>query len=57
METAKVNVFHRQGSGAYGHNTADDAAFDLGVIAVDFFGPETHVHMAVEHEGLGFKIS
>ena len=28
MEAKQVTVFHRQGAGAYGHNTADDAAFD-----------------------------
>jgi CO/xanthine dehydrogenase Mo-binding subunit len=30
----RVTVLHRQGSGAYGHNTADDAAFDAAFIAL-----------------------
>jgi CO/xanthine dehydrogenase Mo-binding subunit len=30
----RVTVLHRQGSGTYGHNTADDAAFDAAFIAL-----------------------
>lgn len=29
----RINVFHRQGAGCYGHNSADDAAFDAAFIA------------------------
>ena len=29
LPAAAVTVFHRQGAGAYGHNTADDAAFEV----------------------------
>jgi CO/xanthine dehydrogenase Mo-binding subunit len=34
LPAAQVQVFHRQGAGAYGHNTADDAAFDASFIAM-----------------------
>ena len=34
LPAAQVTVFHRQGAGAYGHNTADDAAFDAAFIAM-----------------------
>ena len=39
LRAAQVTVFHRQGSGAYGHNTADDAAFDAAFIAHAHAGP------------------
>jgi CO/xanthine dehydrogenase Mo-binding subunit/aerobic-type carbon monoxide dehydrogenase small subunit (CoxS/CutS family) len=29
----RVSVFHRQGAGCYGHNSADDAAFDAAFVA------------------------
>jgi CO/xanthine dehydrogenase Mo-binding subunit len=29
----RVNVFHRQGAGCYGHNSADDVAFDAAFVA------------------------
>jgi nicotinate dehydrogenase subunit B len=34
IEPAHVTVFHRQGAGCYGHNSADDAAFDAAFVAV-----------------------
>ena len=34
LETRQVTVFHRQGAGAYGHNTADDCAFDASYLAM-----------------------
>ena len=30
----RVEVFHRQGAGCYGHNSADDAAFDAAFLAI-----------------------
>jgi CO/xanthine dehydrogenase Mo-binding subunit len=33
LPVARVAVFHRQGAGCYGHNAADDAAFDAAFIA------------------------
>ena len=49
METAKVNVFHRQGSGAYGHNTADDAAFDAAYLATRMPGKTVRVAVGVDN--------
>ena len=34
MDAADVTVLHRQGSGCYGHNSADDAAFDAAFVAM-----------------------
>ncbi len=34
LPEAQVEVIHHQGAGCYGHNGADDAAFDAAVIAV-----------------------
>ncbi len=50
METAKVNVFHRRGSGAYGHNTADDAAFDAAYLATRMPGKTIRVVWTREDE-------
>jgi CO/xanthine dehydrogenase Mo-binding subunit len=33
MDAARIKVFHRQGAGCYGHNSADDAAFDAAFVA------------------------
>lgn len=34
LDPAQVDVIHHQGAGCYGHNGADDAAFDAAVIAL-----------------------
>ncbi len=34
IEEARITVFHRQGAGCYGHNSADDAAFDAAFVAM-----------------------
>jgi nicotinate dehydrogenase subunit B len=34
MDAADVTVLHRQGAGCYGHNSADDAAFDAAFVAM-----------------------
>ena len=57
METAKVNVFHRQGSGAYGHNTADDAAFDAAYLATRMPGKTIRVAWTREDEFAAAPIS
>jgi CO/xanthine dehydrogenase Mo-binding subunit len=57
METAKVNVFHRQGSGAYGHNTADDAAFDAAYLATKMPGRTVRVIWTREDEFSAAPIS
>ena len=57
METAKVNVFHRQGSGAYGHNTADDAAFDAAYLATRMPGKTVRVVWTREDEFSSAPIS
>ncbi len=57
METAKVTVFHRHGSGAYGHNTADDAAFDASFIATRMPGRTVRVQWSREDEFLAAPIS
>jgi CO/xanthine dehydrogenase Mo-binding subunit len=50
LPSAKVNVFHRQGAGAYGHNTADDAAFDASYIAMRHPGRTVRVQWSREDE-------
>ena len=57
IETKQVTVFHRQGAGAYGHNTADDAAFDASLIATKMPGRTIRVQWAREDEFLGAPIS
>jgi len=34
IDEARITVFHRQGAGCYGHNSADDAAFDAAFVAM-----------------------
>ena len=48
---------HRQGAGAYGHNTADDAAFDAAFIATRMPGRTVRVQWAREDEFLSAPIS
>jgi nicotinate dehydrogenase subunit B len=50
LPAAQVTVLHRQGSGAYGHNTADDAAFDASVIAMRHPGRTVRVQWPREDE-------
>jgi CO/xanthine dehydrogenase Mo-binding subunit len=53
----QVTVFHRQGAGAYGHNTADDAAFDAAFIALRMPGKSIRVQWAREDEFASAPIS
>jgi nicotinate dehydrogenase subunit B len=50
LSAAQVTVFHRQGAGAYGHNTADDAAFDASFIAMRSPGRTVRVQWPREDE-------
>ena len=50
LERAQVTVLHRQGAGAYGHNTADDAAFDASFIAMRMPGRTVRVQWSREDE-------
>jgi CO/xanthine dehydrogenase Mo-binding subunit len=34
IDEVRITVFHRQGAGCYGHNSADDAAFDAAFVAM-----------------------
>jgi nicotinate dehydrogenase subunit B len=57
LPTSQVTVFHRQGAGAYGHNTADDAAFDAAFIATRMPGRTVRVQWSREDEFLSAPIS
>jgi CO/xanthine dehydrogenase Mo-binding subunit len=57
LPAAQVTVFHRQGAGAYGHNTADDAAFDAAFIAMRMPGRTVRVQWAREDEFTSAPIS
>ncbi len=57
LQAAQVTVFHRQGAGAYGHNTADDAAFDAAFIATRMPGRTVRVQWSREDEVLAAPIS
>ncbi len=57
MEAAKVTVHHRQGAGAYGHNTADDAAFDAAYLARRFPGKTVRAVWPREDEFLAAPVS
>jgi nicotinate dehydrogenase subunit B len=57
LPAAEVNVFHRQGAGAYGHNTADDAAFDASFIAMRHPGRTVRVQWSREDEFAAAPIS
>jgi nicotinate dehydrogenase subunit B len=46
----KVNVHHREGAGCYGHNSADDAAFDAAFVAVHRPGKPVKVVWSREDE-------
>jgi nicotinate dehydrogenase subunit B len=57
LQAAQVTVFHRQGAGAYGHNTADDAAFDASFIAMRTPGRTVRVQWPREDEFAAAPIS
>jgi CO/xanthine dehydrogenase Mo-binding subunit len=57
LKAAQVTVFHRQGAGAYGHNTADDAAFDAAFIATRMPGRTVRVQWSREDEFSSAPIS
>jgi CO/xanthine dehydrogenase Mo-binding subunit len=57
LERAQVVVRHRQGAGAYGHNTADDAAFDAAFIATRLPGRTIRVQWSREDELAAAPIS
>jgi nicotinate dehydrogenase subunit B len=57
LETKQVTVYHRMGAGAYGHNTADDAAFDASYIALKKPGRTVRVQWSREDEFTGAPIS
>ena len=57
LPAAQVTVFHRQGAGAYGHNTADDAAFDASFIAMRHPGRTVRVQWSREDEFAAAPIS
>jgi nicotinate dehydrogenase subunit B len=57
LEARQVTVFHRHGSGAYGHNTADDAAFDASLLAMRTPGRTVRVQWSREDEFAGAPIS
>lgn len=50
LKPSQVTCLHRQGAGAYGHNTADDAAFDAAFIAMRMPGRTVRVQWSREDE-------
>ena len=57
FERSKVTVLHRQGAGAYGHNTADDAAFDAAFVATRMPGRTVRVQWSRPDEFAAAPIS
>ena len=57
LQSKQVTVFHRQAAGAYGHNTADDAAFDASFIAMRTPERTVRVQWSREDEFAGAPIS
>jgi len=57
LDVSAVTVFHRQGAGAYGHNTADDAAFDAAYLATRMPARTVRVQWSREDEFLAAPIS
>ena len=57
LRRAQVTVLHRHGAGAYGHNTADDAAFDASFIAMRRPGRIVRVQWSREDEFAAAPIS
>lgn len=52
LDTADVSVLHRQAAGCYGHNTADDVAFDAAFLATRHPGRTVRVLFTREDEFL-----
>jgi CO/xanthine dehydrogenase Mo-binding subunit len=50
LPAVQVTVLHRHGSGAYGHNTADDCAFDASYIAMRHPGRTVRVQWPRQDE-------
>jgi len=50
LEEADISVVHRQGAGCYGHNGADDAAFDAAFVALRTPGRTIRVQWSREDE-------
>lgn len=50
LEPAAIHVIHKQGSGCYGHNGADDVACDAAVIAMTKPGVHVRVQWSREDE-------
>ena len=57
LDARRSRCFHRQGAGAYGHNTADDAAFDAAFIAMRMPGRTVRVQWTREDEFAAAPIS
>ena len=57
LKASQVTAYHRQGAGAYGHNTADDAAFDASFIALRNPGRTVRVQWSREDEFIGAPMS
>jgi nicotinate dehydrogenase subunit B len=57
LAASQVTVYHRHGAGAYGHNTADDAAFDAGFLALKVPGRTVRVQLLREDEFTSAPIS
>ena len=54
VSAANITVRHVQGAGCYGHNAADDVAFDAAVIALEAGGRPVRVQWSREEE-FGFE--
>ncbi|OCP20920.1 MULTISPECIES: molybdopterin cofactor-binding domain-containing protein [unclassified Ensifer] len=50
FDVANVRVVHAHGAGCYGHNSADDAALDAAIIAVDHAGIPVRVQWSRQDE-------
>ena len=57
LASSQVTVLHRQGAGTYGHNTADDAAFDAAFVAIRMPGRTVRVQWSREDEFSSAPIS
>jgi nicotinate dehydrogenase subunit B len=50
FDIERIDVIHRHGAGCYGHNSADDAAFEAAFLALRFPGSPVRVQWAREDE-------
>ena len=57
LSTDRVTVFHRQGAGCYGQNSADDVAFDAAYLATRVPGRAVRVMFSREDEFLAGPMS